>query len=79
MTHSPYSVDRCYASTRYEYHQYQIYAIKDTTIVLQHDTLEYIPREGTTKYQDVGLLMFRFVLVSSCRTKGLFFFFFFFL
>ena len=26
--------------------------------------------EGTTKYQNTGLLMFRFVLVFSCRTKG---------
>ena len=32
--------------------------------------------EGTTKYQNVGLLMFRFVLASSCRTKGPFFIYF---
>ena len=31
--------------------------------------------KGTTKYQNMGLLIFRFVLVSSSRTKGSFYFF----
>ena len=50
--------------------------INDTTSVLQHDTSEYMPKEGTTKYPSMDRLMLRCVMVSSYRTRGPFFFFF---
>ena len=51
-THNQYSVDamiRVVLDTSIPpvHTRYERYAIKDTTAVLQHDTLEYIHREGT--------------------------------